>query len=156
MGAINKEYDYFVSGNSHLLELESQNKDICLGIYLTDDLINIRDLPENVKKLRKVLLSCTFIPFIDKSNKIRLSTVLYQDGISDLYDKMNITKLTDSKSVKISDVLQHYSFSIIPPNVPMTKNINIPNSQARFIACGKFFYYLRAKSTNTILFVGLN
>ena len=156
MGTINKEYDYHHEGTVKLVEIETNNKDIMLGIFMsntTNEYPDLGLLPICISKLLKTMLAAIFIPFIDINNKTRLSTVLYQNGLSDMFEKMEISKLVQS-TINLSDVLQHCLFHIVPPNAKPTNNVTIPNSHTSVIAKNTFFYYLRVKSTNTIILSG--
>ena len=155
------QFDYCEDNINQIVEIRCVDK-LSMGIILPKEFIepNIKniDLSTYTKQLKPTAIEQLCIPSFTEQIKIKLSNVLYQNGLKNVFVNMNIQELVKN-DIHISDIVQN--ITVIVANTNNNVNVNKPTlrvrsgiSNVRFIADHPFIYYFRLVPTDTILVMG--
>lgn len=170
MNQTKHKYKYFEDELNKIIEIpciyDNRNNDnkLAFGIILPNEhvepVIKINQLTTYIKQMKYELIENLLIPEFTQQMKIRLSNVLYQNGLKSVFTNINVPEFTKD-SIKISDIVQNITIIVNNKN---NQNIKMPKRSIlktpvngfskSFIADHPFIYYLRLVPTNTILIMG--
>lgn len=155
------QHEYHEDNLNQILELKCANNIMSMGIILPKELVvpEINDgeeLNALLKNLKQTHIEEIRIPAFTQQIKMKLTNVLYQNGLKSVFQKLHIPDLVKTPTY-ISDVVQN--ITVIITNSINTKPGNQKRmrsgiSSIRFIAEHPFIYYFRLIPTNTIILMG--
>lgn len=161
LGQVDKQYEYFEDNLNQIIEFRCIGDTMSMGIILPKGLvipeISYEQFNTLVKNLKMTCIDEVRIPTFTQQIKMKLTNVLYQNGLRSPFYKLFIPELVKAET-NISDVLQN--LTVIVANNPSeqnktnNRNYRTSISNIKFIANHPFIYYFRLLPTNTILLIG--
>lgn len=157
IGITNSKNNYYEDIHNQYIEILCHNN-LVLGLIKSkhkQNIINIDMINTAIQNMKQTILHRLLVPLFEQKMKIKLTNLLYNDGLKSLFDKAILTDLLKSHS-RISDIVQNITFSLLN-NINNITNINNNqqiNSTVNFIIDTDCIYYIRLVPTNTIILIG--
>lgn len=159
LGQIDHHYEYYEDNFNQLIEFRCIGDILSMGIILPKEYIEPNITYEQIslmmKNIKMTYLDEVRIPVFTEQIKMKLTNVLYHDGLKSIFHKLYIPEFIN-KETKISDIVQNLTI-IITNNDNIkhhNKQINSYISNIKFIADHPFIYYFKLIPTNTIIIMG--
>lgn len=160
LGQVDKQYEYYEDNLNQIIEFKCQGDIYSMGIILPKEFvipgINHDEFNNLVKNIKTTHLDEVVIPAFTQQIKIKLTNLLYQNGLQTVFQQLAVPELVKT-STNISDVVQNLTV-IVSNNSNNTnntrKNVNLSVSNIKFIANHPFIYYFKLLATNTIILIG--
>lgn len=163
LGQVDNQYEYFEDNLNQIIEFRCMGDVMSMGVILPKELvipeINYEQFNSLVKNLRITYIDEVRIPAFTQEIKMKLTNVLYQNGLRSPFYKLFVPELVKGET-NISDVVQNLTVIVAnSPNIEQNKinkqnHRSSPISNIKFIADHPFIYYFRLLPTNTILLFG--
>jgi serine protease inhibitor len=163
LNIMDTQFDYCEDNFMQLIEFKCIGDKMSMGIVLPKEFdeptIKASELVGYIKELKLLMVDEVYIPTFIQQMKVRLSNIIYQNGIKTVFTSLNIPELIKNSESHISDIVQNITI-VINNNIPSekkqksTKRYRSGISNIRFIADHPFIYYFRLIPTNTILLMG--
>lgn len=153
----NKTFDYYESQECRILEVPFLCKipkhALSFGFIIVPSLNTSIDIPDLTKQLRPYMIKKVQLPSFEYDYKIRFNSVLKKTGLVTLFEYIESSKLFPKKTV-LHDVIQNTKiivkdFGIETDNQPTSNKV-----KNHFVINKSFIFYIRHKTSNTILFTG--
>lgn len=161
LGQVDNQYEYFEDNLNQIIEFRCNGDIMSMGLILPKELvipdIHFEELNVLIKNLKTTYLGEVRIPVFTQQIKIKLTNLLYQNGLRSVFHKLYIPDLIKTET-NISDIVQNLTVIVANnPGVEQIKNKrnnNMAISNVRFIADHPFIYYFKLIPTNTIILMG--
>lgn len=163
LGQVDSQYDYYEDNLNQIIEIRCAGDVMSMGIILPKELvipeINYEQINALVKNLKMSFIDEIRIPAFTQQIKIKLTNLLYQNGLRSVFYKLFCPELVKTV-VNISDVVQNITVTVANSLNTDQDRINRPKhlgsaiSNIKFIADHPFIYYFKLMATNTIVLMG--
>ncbi|AYV79622.1 MAG: serpin [Faunusvirus sp.] len=166
-----KKFNYTDDAKNQYIELDYADKNFCMGIMLSNDKTQIPKIT-SVDRLYGIINKMSsheidvYIPKFTHTSKIKLVDEFKKLGVTDLFDpiKSDLSIISDTENLYVSNIL-HECVVVIDESgteaaaataVMMSRESCVMRVKEPvvFMADHAFIYYIRHKTSNTILFMG--
>jgi serpin B len=164
-----ESHRYFEDAGHQVIELDYSDREFCFGAILPRKSPPVLVTPHEqyeyyVSKLRPTQIDNLKLPRFSQQSKLKVDSLLKKMGMRDLFIDADLSEMTPTKDiVYVSDII-HQAVIILNEEgteasaataMMLSKNSAGPTSRkVNFIANHPFTYYIRHKSTNSLVFVG--
>lgn len=157
-----KTHKYFEDDNFQVLEMEMYDDIFSMGFLLPKKItnklpqINLKDFDIYTEHMKYSVMDEIIIPKFKTQCKLRVSNILKKTGLNNIFNNIDLPELLGNQS-KITDFVQNFTLLVDEKYIINNNNSHKFRgaiSNRKFIVNRPFIYYIKLKTTNTIILMG--
>ena len=167
MVSCDEQYPYWEDENAQYLEMFYKDKEFAMGIILPKNIDTEIQIPENLSSIVKNLVDRDVnieIPKFKQKSKHKLNPLFEDMGVKDIFNgNADLSRIYNGNDISVSNIIQEVVVIVDESGTEaaaatagiMTRNCIGVSKPINFVANHTFYYYIRHKPTNTIMFYGI-